>query len=70
MDSYSYNVVNLDYTSGPLFGVAVIAWLLGTAGAVTVLKLRPRATPNQDGPFRKCVASASGAGTERLVGQP
>ncbi len=48
--SYSCSVVNVDFTTGPVFGVMVAAWLLGTAGAITALMLRPRATPQRTAP--------------------
>eukprot|EP00752_Nemacystus_decipiens_P010840 g9638.t1 len=46
---------------GPTFGVAVVAWLLGTTGAVVSLALLRRATAEQDGPFRACMSKAGGA---------
>ena len=45
------------FRPGPTFGWAVVAWLLGTAGAVAVLVLRRRVAPDQDGPFRKCMTA-------------
>lgn len=53
-------------TPGPTLGVAVVAWLLGTAGAVVTLGLvflRPEST-KEDGPFRACVSKAGGANAE------
>lgn len=49
-----------DISPGPTVGVAIMAWILGTAGAIVTLVLFRRATIDQDGPFRKCVANAGG----------
>ncbi|CAN0143068.1 unnamed protein product [Pylaiella littoralis] len=46
-------------TAGPSVGLAIVAWILGTAGAVVTLVFFRRATTNQDGPFRKCLANVA-----------
>ncbi|CAN0265282.1 unnamed protein product [Scytosiphon promiscuus] len=47
-------------TPGPTLGVAVVAWLLGTAGAIITLVFLRRATTDQDGPFTKCMPQTAG----------
>jgi len=69
------NSATIQYTgyfkAGPTLGVAVVAWLLGTTGAVVVLVLRARATIDQDGPFKKCMPNATGgANTGTPAGPP
>lgn len=44
----------ISVTPGPSVGLAVTAWVLGVTGTSTILKLRTKATVDQDGPCRKC----------------
>ncbi len=59
-----------DYKAGPTFGVAVVAWLLGTVGAIVALALRARATTDQDGPFMKYLPDATGGATSGTPAGP
>lgn len=61
-----------DVTPGPTFGVAVVAWLLGLAGAIVSWALLSRATTEQDGPFGACMSKmgAANAGGAPPAGQP
>lgn len=49
-------------TPGPTFGVAVTAWILGTAGAIVCLVYRVRATTEQDGPIKALMQGGANAG--------
>lgn len=51
----------LNISAGPTLGVAVVAWLLGVAGAVVVLLFRARATTDQEGPFKRLIAGGAGS---------
>ncbi|CAM9697671.1 unnamed protein product, partial [Laminaria digitata] len=53
---------NADIKAGPTLGVAVVAWLLGMAGTITILLLRSGVTRDQEGPFRKCTSGGGGGG--------
>lgn len=63
---YSLRSVNaissslVEVEAGPTLGVAVMAWLFGVAGTITILLLRSRATSEDEGPFRKCVSGGGG----------
>lgn len=52
---------DIDVRAGPTLGVAVTAWVFGTADAIVTLVLLRRATTDQDGPFRTCMPSTGGA---------
>lgn len=58
----------VEANAGPTLGVAVVSWLLGTAGAVVTLVLLRRATTDQDGPFTKCIQKAESGGVIPAVG--
>lgn len=60
-DIFESDFSTVEIKTGPTFGVAVVAWLLGTAGAIVTMVLLRRATTDQDGPFRKCVSNMGGA---------
>ncbi|CAM9441329.1 unnamed protein product [Hapterophycus canaliculatus] len=49
-----------DVEPGPTLGVAIMSWLLGTAGAIVTLVLLRRATTDQHGPFSKYMYRAAG----------
>ena len=54
-EGYYYGTIG----PGPAFGVAVVAWLLSTAAAITVLVLWRRAGRGQDGPCRSCCCKSN-----------
>lgn len=54
------SVEEANVESGPTLGVAVMAWLFGLAGNITILFLRKRVTREQEGPFRKCMSGGGG----------
>lgn len=64
--------IGLGYNPGPAFGLAVVAWIFGTAGAIAVVVLRARETDvtNLDGPLRKFVQNANGVSTANPAGPP
>lgn len=51
-----------DFKAGPTLGVAVMAWLFGLAGTITILFLRSSVTSEQEGPFRTCMSGGGKAG--------
>ena len=54
IDDYFYSsTYEADYSPGSTLVWAVVAFVFGLAGSISVLVLRGRATADQDGPFRK-----------------
>lgn len=65
---------SVEVRSGSTLGVAVTAWVFGTAQAIGTLVLLRRATTDQDGPFRKymgvCCPPAGDSNAAAPAGAP
>ncbi|CAM9586861.1 unnamed protein product [Ectocarpus sp. 8 AP-2014] len=60
--SYYSSFYSFDFSPGPTFAVAVVAFIFGLVGAIVICVLRNKATTEQDGPFRACMPNAKAGG--------
>ena len=61
-----FNLGPGEFIAGPTLGVAVVAWLLGVAGTITILVLRSRVTSEDEGPLRKCISGGGGSAGQHV----
>ena len=66
------SVDDTNIKAGPTLGVAVMAWLFGLVGTITIMYLNSRVTSAHEGPLRQFMSRgggvARGASAEQQVG--